>query len=112
MKKSILSFVGGAIFGLMTLLFSSCGNGDNALEQIINSDPVVAQLKDALDKGAVFTINFNLNGDKTVTFKKGDDGYELEGVDEDLYLLDYDEENGLLVLTINSEELESRKIRR
>ena len=104
MRKSIFNLLGGAVFCL-SLVFSSCGNIDNPLEEIVNSNPTAAYLKMALDKGAVFTINFNLNGDKTVTFKKGEEGYELDGVDEGLYLLDYDDASGMLILTILSEEL-------
>ena len=90
----------------LSLVFSSCGNVDNPLEEIGNSNPVVAQLKDALADGAVITITFNLNGEQTITFKKGEDGYKFDGAEADnmRYHLEYDDENGLLVLDVRGEE--------
>ena len=56
MKRTFLSFVGGVAL-CFSMLFSSCGNGDNALEEIINGSgngevAKYAQLADALQDGA------------------------------------------------------------
>lgn len=104
MKKSILSFVGGAIFGLMTLSLSSCGNGDNALEQIVNSDPVVAfTLQKVLETNSVFVVKFKLNNENcSVTIKNTGDGFVIqscEGVDPDLFKFGLTGDKKLLVLT-------------
>lgn len=90
----------------LSLVFSSCGNVDNPLEEIGNSNPVVAQLKDALVDGAVITITFNLNGEQTITFKKGEDGnYRRDdGNTSQWYHLEYNEETGLLELWIRDED--------
>lgn len=104
MKKSILSFVGGAIFGLVTLSLSSCGNGDNALEQIVNSDPVVAfTLQKVLETNSVFVVKFKLNNENcSVTIKNTGDGFVIqscEGVDLDLFKFGLTGDKKLLVLT-------------
>lgn len=103
MKQKVLGMMSGALMCL-SLVFSSCGNVDNPLEEIGNSNPVVAQLKDALADGAVITITFNLNGEQTITFKKGENGYKFDGAEADnmRYHLEY--ENGLLVLDVRGEE--------
>ena len=103
MKQKVLGMMSGALMCL-SLVFSSCGNVDNPLEEIGNSNPVVAQLKDAFADGAVITITFNLNGEQTITFKKGEDGYKFDGPEADnmRYHLEY--ENGLLVLDVRGEE--------
>ena len=101
MKQKVLGMMSGALMCL-SLVFSSCGNVDNPLEEIGNSNPVVAQLKDALADGAVITITFNLNGEQTITFKKGEDGYMFDGAEADnmRYHLEYDDENGLFIFSI------------
>jgi hypothetical protein len=105
MKQKVLGMMSGALMCL-SLVFSSCGNVDNPLEELANTNAVAAQLKDALADGAVITITFNLNGEQTITFKKGEDGYEYDGPEADnmRYHLDYDDENGLLVLDVRGEE--------
>ena len=59
--------MGGAVFCL-SLVFSSCGNIDNPLEEIGNSNPKVAALAGALDEGAEVTFNFTMQGEAYVQF--------------------------------------------
>lgn len=68
MRKSILNLLGGAFFGLLTLTFTACGNIDNPLEEIGNSNSKVAALAGALDEGAEVTFNFTMQGEAYVQF--------------------------------------------
>ena len=78
MKKSYLHLVGGALLCL-TMLFASCGNADNALEEIINgggSSSVTITLNEtSLTKMVgddAFTLTATVNGnvtDKTIVWK-------------------------------------------
>ena len=62
MKHKILSMMSGALVCL-SLVFSSCGNIDNPLEEIVNSNPQVAVLADALEDNAEVTADFRTCGD-------------------------------------------------
>ena len=78
MKKSYLHLVGGALLCL-TMLFTSCGNADNALEEIVNgggSSSVTITLNEtSLTKMVgddAFTLTATINGnvtDKTLVWK-------------------------------------------
>lgn len=91
MRKSILNLLGGAFFGLLTLTFTACGNIDNPLEVISNTNPATAfALKNILEKNSTFVVNFTLNDvDCTVTIvNDGDNGFVIEsseGVDLNLF---------------------------
>ena len=61
MKHKILSVMSGALVCL-SLVFSSCGNIDNPLEEIVNSNPKVAVLADALEDNAEVTVDFKMKG--------------------------------------------------
>lgn len=67
MRKLLFSLMGGAVFCL-SLVFSSCGNIDNPLEEIGNSNSKVAALAGALDEGAEVTFNFTMQGEAYVQF--------------------------------------------
>ena len=56
MKRTFLSFLGGVAL-CFSMLFSSCGNGDNALEEIINGNSTVSALADAVKDGAEVTLD-------------------------------------------------------
>lgn len=56
MKQILFKVMGGAVFCL-SLMFSSCGNIDNPLEEIGNNSTVVA-LSGALEEGAEVSFNF------------------------------------------------------
>ena len=69
MKRTFLSFVGGVAL-CFSMLFSSCGNGDNALEEIINGSgngevAKYAQLADALQDGAEIEVAYTVYGSET-----------------------------------------------
>lgn len=68
MRKSILNLLGGAFFGLLTLTFTACGNIDNPLEEIGNSNSKVAALAGALDEGAEVTFNFTMHGEAYIQY--------------------------------------------
>ena len=68
MKKTFLSFVGGVAL-CFSMLFSSCGNGDNALEEIINGNSTVSALADAVKDGAEVTLDMGLLADEEYPMK-------------------------------------------
>ena len=75
MKQILFKVMGGAVFCL-SLVFSSCGNLDNPLEEIGKNSTAVA-LSGALDEGAEVSFNFKLvaGGYETpfqVVFTKGE----------------------------------------
>ena len=67
MKHKILSVMSGTLVCL-SLVFSSCGNIDNPLEEIVNSNPQVAVLADALKEGSEVTADFRMCGDMLAYF--------------------------------------------
>ena len=76
MKQILLKVMSGTLMCL-SLVFSSCGNIDNPLEEIGKSNPTVAALAGALDEGAEVSFNFKLvdGGYETpfqVVFTKGE----------------------------------------
>lgn len=52
----------------LSLVFSSCGNIDNPLEEIVNSNPQVAVLAGALEDNAEVTADFRTCGDMLAYF--------------------------------------------
>ena len=62
MKQKVLGMMSGALVCL-SLVFSSCGNIDNPLEEIVNSNPQVAVLAGALEDNAEVTADFRTCGD-------------------------------------------------
>ena len=85
MKKILLSVMGGALF-CFSLMFSSCGNFDNPLEEIVNSNPQVAALAGAINENAVvsFDLKFhalNYEVPIQVKFKKVGDKYDFVSAD-------------------------------
>lgn len=65
MKRSILNLLGGLLLCL-PMLFTSCSEKDNALEQIVNQENLEG-LKKALYKNAEVTVQFKVYG-KTTPF--------------------------------------------
>ena len=59
MRKSILNLLGSMVLAI-PMMFSSCGNGDNALEEIINGNTTVSGLADAVKDGAEVTLDLAL----------------------------------------------------
>lgn len=68
MRKLLFSLMGGAVFCL-SLVFSSCGNIDNPLEEIGNSNSKVAALAGALDEGAEVTFNFTMHEEAYIQYR-------------------------------------------
>lgn len=108
MRKSILNLLGGAFFGLLTLTFTACGNIDNPLEVISNTNPATAfALKNILEKNSTFVVNFTLNDvDCTVTIvNDGDNGFVIksfepsENADLNLFSFRLTEDEKQVVLT-------------
>lgn len=82
MKKLLFSLMGGAVFCL-SLVFSSCGNIDNPLEEIGNSNPKVAALAGALDEGAEVTFNFTMHAEAYIQFLKKLDDNDIIDIPEE-----------------------------
>lgn len=116
MKKSaILSLVGGVLMCL-PMLFFSCGNADNALEQIINgggsNETQLAQLTDAIKSNAKVLIEYTLYGDTKAkqiefTFDGGLEQFaEVEDIvpDNQNYVLfpslEYDKASGVITFSL------------
>ena len=82
MKKSILNLLGSVILAI-PMLFSSCGNGDNALEEIINGNSNSA-LSNALNNAKEITVDMALLSQREypikVYFKKDGNSFMLQKV--------------------------------
>jgi hypothetical protein len=86
MKRLFYNLLGVVIVST-PMLFASCGNGDNALEEIINgnSNSVISALAEALEEGAEVSVDLSLTRNSTtssyiVTYTKTDDSYTLKTV--------------------------------
>lgn len=115
MRKSFLSLVGGAVLGLLLVVYS-CGNVENPLEKIVNA-PYYAPLTDALKNNAKVVVEYTLFGDLQAkqlefTFDGGleqfseiatpvapaDQNYTLKPV------LDYDQNKGEIIFTLTASQ--------
>ena len=133
MKKTFLSFVGGVAL-CFSMLFSSCGNGDNALEEIINGgngdnaleeiingNSTVSALADAVKDGAEVTLDMGLLADEEypmkVYFKKEGNSFtflkkaKVNNTDYDWSDVADDQLNGYIMDQLNEiTDVDERKI--
>jgi hypothetical protein len=108
MRKSIINLLGGAFFGLLTLTFTACGNIDNPLEIISNTNSTTAfALKNILENNSKFVVKFTLlETECTVTIvNDGDNGFVIEsseGLDPNLFSFRLTEDEKQVVLTCHN----------
>jgi hypothetical protein len=109
MKQFIRKFFAAAMLLSMTFAFSSCeGSLDDVFGQWdnpANVPPQVFAFKNALDNGSTLVVKFDLNGEKSVSFKKEGDVYKCTSdLNPENYDLKLDATSGMLVLTIKDDE--------
>lgn len=109
MKQFIRKFFAAAMLLSMTFAFSSCeGSLDDVFgkwDNPANIPPQVFAFKNALDNGSTLVVKFDLNGAKSVSFKKEGDVYKCTSdLNPENYDLKLDATSGLLVLTIKDDE--------
>lgn len=101
MKTIIKNLLGAAIMMVLPFSFTSC---DDILGHWERPVPVQAfMFKQILDAGSSINVKFTVNDENfSVTFKKEGSKYTVQSdnpIDEKQYSFEYDETNGLLVLT-------------